>query len=276
MSVSVCTIVARNYLPHARVLAKSFRSNHPDGRMVVLVFDDLQREVDPAVEPFEIYRLDDLGMDVSEFHRMAMIYDIMEFATSLKPWLLEAILDSGVSHVLYLDPDIEVFDSLDRLAETGGRTRNRLDPARHRTLSARRNDDRRERNFVCRDLQLGIYRGWPGLAPIPLLLAGTAATRMHQRSASGAIRRPALGGLCARECSTALSFETLSTTSHIGTSTPGSFRWTGERYEVDGRPLAFFHFQRLLAGRSSPLEQASGFQSPDPAERALRHCAYLR
>ncbi|MGB7050329.1 MAG: hypothetical protein WBG41_02030, partial [Acidimicrobiales bacterium] len=107
--------MARNYLPHARVLAKSFRSNHPDGRMIVLVIDDLQHEVDPAVEPFEIYRLDDLGMDLSEFHRMAMIYDITEFATSLKPWLLEAILDSGVSHVLYLDPDIEVFDSLDRL-----------------------------------------------------------------------------------------------------------------------------------------------------------------
>jgi len=48
---------------------------------------------------------------------MAVIYGGMEVGAFLKPWLLDAVLDSGASHVLYLDPDIRVYDSLDRLGE---------------------------------------------------------------------------------------------------------------------------------------------------------------
>ncbi len=117
MGLTVCTIVARNYLAHARVLVESFRSVHPDGRVVVLILDDLRGEVDPDAEPFEVYRYDDLRIDDAEFKRMAMNYDVTEFATSLKPWLLQAVLDSGASHALYLDPDIQVFDSLNRLGD---------------------------------------------------------------------------------------------------------------------------------------------------------------
>ena len=32
MSVQICTIIARNYLPAARVLAASFLEHHPDGQ----------------------------------------------------------------------------------------------------------------------------------------------------------------------------------------------------------------------------------------------------
>ena len=135
MGLTVCTIVARNYLAQARVLAESFRSFHPDGQMVVLVFDDLHQEVDSDTEPFDVYRLEDLGMDVAEFHRMAMIYDVMEFATAVKPWLLETILDSGASHVLYLDPDIQVYASLEPLAELAVGQRNRVDPSHQCPLS---------------------------------------------------------------------------------------------------------------------------------------------
>ena len=34
-----CTIIARNYLAQARVLAETFREHHPDGRFFVLVID---------------------------------------------------------------------------------------------------------------------------------------------------------------------------------------------------------------------------------------------
>ncbi len=49
----ITTVVARNYLPQARVLARSFRAHHPDGRVVVLVLDapgDGLRDD----EPFEV------------------------------------------------------------------------------------------------------------------------------------------------------------------------------------------------------------------------------
>jgi len=122
--VRVCTIIARNYLPQARVLATSFRELHPGAPITVLVIDDLYAEVDPAGEPFDVVRPDDLGLDPGEFHRMAMIYDVTELATSLKPWLLRYLLRPDAARaVVYLDPDIRVYGRLDevfRLAERHG------------------------------------------------------------------------------------------------------------------------------------------------------------
>ena len=87
MAVHACTIIARNYLPFARVLARSFHDHHPGGRVTALVLDDLERELDPRLEPFEIMHLDDL-FDTQERHDLAMIYDVMELATAVKPFLL--------------------------------------------------------------------------------------------------------------------------------------------------------------------------------------------
>ena len=51
---------------------------------------------------------------------MAAIYDVMELSTAVKPWLLRHLLERpGVDSVTYLDPDIQVFDSLDEIVERG-------------------------------------------------------------------------------------------------------------------------------------------------------------
>ena len=113
----VCTIIARNYLPAARVLASSFAAHNPGAAMSVLVIDDIYGEVRAANEPFEVVHVDDLREQTAELHHMAAIYEVTEFATSLKPWLLEHLLDKGAGSVIYLDPDIEVFDRLDELAQ---------------------------------------------------------------------------------------------------------------------------------------------------------------
>jgi glycosyltransferase involved in cell wall biosynthesis/SAM-dependent methyltransferase len=108
-----CTIVARNYLPAARVLAKSFREHHPGAGFEVLVVDDLSCEVDESREPFGVLRLGDIGIEPDEALRMAAIYDVMELCTAVKPWLLRRLLDDGASVVIYLDPDIKVYAPLE-------------------------------------------------------------------------------------------------------------------------------------------------------------------
>ena len=115
MPVHACTIIAGNYLPLARVLAATFLGIHPDGHMTVLIFDDVEfaRSIDG--EAFDVLSIADLGDD--ELFRMAVLYDITEFATSVKPWLLERLLRDGAPSVLYLDPDIQVFAPLDELSE---------------------------------------------------------------------------------------------------------------------------------------------------------------
>ena len=115
MSMNACTIVARNYLAQARVLADSFYEHHPDGRLDVLVLDDEDGEIGPG-EPFDIVRPYEIGLTPREFHDMAMIYTVLELSTAVKPWLLRTLLDRGATDVTYLDPDIEIFAPLDDLS----------------------------------------------------------------------------------------------------------------------------------------------------------------
>lgn len=115
-----CTIIARNYLAQARILARSFAEQVPDGRMVVLVLDP-----DPSVpltgEPFEVLTPHDI-MSPVEFGQMATMYTVVELATAVKPWLLEHLLAQAPA-VSYFDPDIEFFSDphfIDQLAREHG------------------------------------------------------------------------------------------------------------------------------------------------------------
>jgi SAM-dependent methyltransferase/glycosyltransferase involved in cell wall biosynthesis len=120
--VNICTIIARNYVAHARVLAESFKAHHPEGTCSVLVIDDPSGYIDAAEEPFELLTIGQIGLPDPE--RMAASYDVMELSTAVKPWLLRTLLERpGVESVAYLDPDIKVFSSLaeiDRRAQDHG------------------------------------------------------------------------------------------------------------------------------------------------------------
>src|ERR1700759_4750447 len=114
--MNICTIIARNYLAQARVLAHSFKRVHPDGNCAVLVIDDPAGYIDPAAEEFELLTIHDIGLPDAE--RMAAFYDVMELSTAVKPWLLRTLLDrDGVDSVSYLDPDIRVFSSLQKIED---------------------------------------------------------------------------------------------------------------------------------------------------------------
>src|SRR4051794_14115809 len=80
-----CTIVARNYLAFARVLAESFLRIHPDSSFTTLVVD-AEFGFDPTGEPFNVVTPAELDLSTEEFHRMAVMYDVTELSTALKPW----------------------------------------------------------------------------------------------------------------------------------------------------------------------------------------------
>jgi glycosyltransferase involved in cell wall biosynthesis/SAM-dependent methyltransferase len=109
--VDVCTIIAKNYLGHARVLARSLAEHEPDVGFKVLIIDDLEGYVDPDAEPFEVVTPDQLAID--GFARMAVIYNVLELSTAVKPWLLRWMLaNDPEGGAVYLDPDMRVYAPL--------------------------------------------------------------------------------------------------------------------------------------------------------------------
>jgi glycosyltransferase involved in cell wall biosynthesis len=112
--VDICTIVAKNYLAHARVLARSYAEHHPDARTWVLVIDEVDGWLDPADEPFELVTPAELG--IPTFDQMVCLYSVLELSTAVKPFFLAHLMEQrGLERVAYLDPDIRVHGDLSEI-----------------------------------------------------------------------------------------------------------------------------------------------------------------
>ncbi len=112
--LTVCTIISKNYLSYARVLAESIRRHNPHAQVFVLLVDRLDGYFAPDREPFELVPLERLG--IRDLDRFCFKYSILELNTAVKPTLLRHLLrDQGVKKLLYLDPDIVVYRPLDPL-----------------------------------------------------------------------------------------------------------------------------------------------------------------
>ena len=108
---SFCTIVNIKYLPQAQVLINSFRAVYPDHRFVTLITDIETLDFQPLVGS-EVLTLKSLKLDEKKIQNMRLIYDVVEFATAMKPYLLMHLLAESVT-TTYLDPDVLVFSPLD-------------------------------------------------------------------------------------------------------------------------------------------------------------------
>jgi hypothetical protein len=108
--VLAATVIAGNYVPHARVLAASLRRWHPDARLVVLVVD---AEEAVALDGVDVLTPRDVGIGARELHRRALLYDAQGVISSLRWWLLRHLLGDGP--VVLLDADMLVLGRLDDL-----------------------------------------------------------------------------------------------------------------------------------------------------------------
>jgi glycosyltransferase involved in cell wall biosynthesis len=116
--VDALTICAANYLPFAKVLAKSFIANHPNSKFYLLLVDGDVTGVDPTlVSGMQLVKPSDLDITSEKFLRMTVYYDVTELSTALKPLGLKYLLDKGSKIAIYLDPDIQVFSELKEIPE---------------------------------------------------------------------------------------------------------------------------------------------------------------
>jgi glycosyltransferase involved in cell wall biosynthesis len=241
-ALDVCTIIAKNYLAHARVLARSFAEHHPNGRVWTLIIDDFDRYVDPAEEPFEVLAPADIGCE--PFTQMAIRYSVLELSTAVKPWLLRHLMERTGRPVTYLDPDIKIYGSLKHLDELARHHGLALTPHNNEPIPA---DGRRPSQV---DIMIsGVYNlGYVSLAPRPEVdgLLDWWADRLTRDC-----RVDPVWGYFVDQRWFDLAPGFVSDLAIVREPEYNVAYWNvhgrrvehrGGRYLVNGRPLAFFHF----------------------------------
>lgn len=107
-----CTIVSRNFMAQARVLAHSFLTQHPDASFYVLLVDEASGTPVDVHDRFTVIGIESVG--IPDWKELAFSYDLREFHTAVKPGFLRWILTQKQPRaLLYLDPDIRVFAPFD-------------------------------------------------------------------------------------------------------------------------------------------------------------------
>ena len=269
MRFQVGTIITRSYLPQARVLYKSLRQFHPEVRFTALLFDAGRGT---ANEPFDLLFLDDIGLPPGEQDRMPMLYDVTELATALKPWFFRHLLSREQSELLYFDPDIEIFSPVDKLA--GLAAKHCLVMTPHTTRPMSRNDVHPDETDI---LSAGAYNlGFLGLnSDCASFLDWWSQRLLREGVIDIANMRfvdqrwmdfaPGYFDTCI------LKDETCNVAYWNADSR--SLTWTGNRYEVHGQPLCFFHFSGFKPENPHLL---SIHQGANPRTLLSEHAAVAR
>lgn len=103
-TTAYCTILARNYLPSALTLSDTLLRHGSETPLTVFLSDATSETELPEIRGIRWMRPASLGLPERTVLELAMFYDLVEFATAVKPLVLRALLDKH-EQVVYLDPD---------------------------------------------------------------------------------------------------------------------------------------------------------------------------
>lgn len=108
----IFTIVSRNYMHYARTLMDSVAQYAPDADRVVGLCDK-PGDFDFSGDNFEILEM--ASLPVPDIEKFIFRYTILELNTAIKPYVISALFAQGYEKVIYFDPDIRVYRSLDQM-----------------------------------------------------------------------------------------------------------------------------------------------------------------
>ena len=115
-----CSIVATNFLPHARVLADSLRRHHPGSQLELFVVDAADEPL-PGDEPFRQIGLKGMLLSPEEFHRQVTMYGPQPLCSSLNARVLMGALERSDGPVAFVDADTLALGPLDDVFELAAR-----------------------------------------------------------------------------------------------------------------------------------------------------------
>lgn len=114
--MDVFTSAAINYLPKARVLASTLKLRHPEWRFHLFIADRKSTSLNLKTtgEPFDsITWIEEL--DIENIYQWIFKHTLVETCTGIKGFAARSLLRQGAEKVIYLDPDIAVFNRLDEI-----------------------------------------------------------------------------------------------------------------------------------------------------------------
>jgi len=260
----VFTSAAVNYLPKVRMLCRSIRRHHPEATIHLALADERPEWLRAEGEPFDsILELADL--DIPHWQPWSFMHSIVELSTAIKPFAMKRLLDrEDCGTVLYFDPDMVLFSRVDDILATLEGANVALTPHQNkpeRTLEAVLDNE-------VTSLRMGVFN---------LGFIGVRKTAEARRFADWWAERTY--ALCRAEVHNGLFTDQkwvnfapvffdgvaiLKSSRHnVATWNLTTRALTGSLasgFEVDGEPLAFYHFTGFDSGahRVMAVKNAAG------------------
>lgn len=156
--MNICyTSFTFSYLAKARLMAWSFKRFHPSWYLIAVITDDIPTEVEFIIEKEDfdevIWSKD---LPVENFYRWIFKHNIVEACTAVKGPALKHIFDTHKPEkIIYIDPDIAIFNELSDVIELLDEYNIILTP--HQLKYDDDNDDLSIRDNEIASLKFGIY-----------------------------------------------------------------------------------------------------------------------
>lgn len=109
----IFTIVSNNYLHYANTLFESVAKYCPDADLYLGLCD--KKTEDTRCDLATVIEMTDL--DIPDISRFIYQYSILELNTAIKPYVIEQLMDKGYDTVIYFDPDIKLYDTIEPMLE---------------------------------------------------------------------------------------------------------------------------------------------------------------
>jgi hypothetical protein len=114
----VYTSITLNYLPKAKILAKTLKQFHADWQFHLVISDKIPSDKESLFtieldQPYfdKIVWIDELP--ISDISGWIFKHSIVEICTAVKGPYLRALAEQGFEKIVYIDPDIAILNSLD-------------------------------------------------------------------------------------------------------------------------------------------------------------------
>ena len=113
MKAAIFTICSCNYFHHAITLMESLAATGATENRFVILVDEHYDPSQFVHQAFQTVPVQELG--IHEERRLFFKYTVLELNTAVKPFIFQFLFDRGFEQVVYLDPDIFVYQPLARI-----------------------------------------------------------------------------------------------------------------------------------------------------------------